>query len=95
MVQNPGATPGPGSIRPLNLPVPVTVQENRRQLPISVTMEGRTLPITAITDLWEIDDEWWRSRPIARMYYRVTVRGGRQLTLYRDLVDGIWYRQNF
>ncbi|MFQ6027115.1 MAG: hypothetical protein ACE5Q6_06465 [Dehalococcoidia bacterium] len=95
MVQNPRATPGPGSIRPLNLPVPVTVRENRRQRPISVTTEGRALPVTAITDLWEIDDEWWRDRPIARLYYRVTVRGGRQLTLYRDLLDGTWYRQNF
>ena len=95
MVQNPRTTPGPGSIRPLNLPTPVTVQENRRQLPTSVTIGSRTLPVTAIIDLWEIDDEWWRDRPIARMYYRVTVEGGRQLTLYRDLVDGTWHLQNF
>ena len=56
---------------------------------------GRALRVTAIEDQWEIDEEWWRSRPVSRMYYRVLLEDGQALTLYRDMLNGRWYRQRY
>jgi hypothetical protein len=28
------------------------------------------------------------------MYYRVILEGDRPLTVFRDMLDGAWYRQN-
>ena len=58
-----------------------------------MTLRRRRLKVASIQDLWQIDDEWWRARAIARLYYRVTTEDGRQLTLFRDLADGRWYVQ--
>jgi len=57
-------------------------------------VEGRArLAVTAVLDRWRIDDEWWRERPVSRMYYRLLLVDGRMVTVYRDLVDGRWARQ--
>jgi len=109
MVQNPRTASGPGYLRPLNAPVPVRVRESPSRHPNSLILDGRadgradertdgrtdgrTIEIASIADTWEINDEWWRGQPIARLYYRVVTREGRHLTIFRDLVDGQWYRQ--
>ena len=101
MVQNPRTASGPGYLRPLNAPVPVRVKESPSQHPNSLVLDGRAdgrtdgriIEIASIADTWEISDEWWRGQPVARLYYRVVTREGRHLTIFRDLVDGQWYRQ--
>ncbi|HZA23491.1 MAG TPA: hypothetical protein VFA32_12975 [Dehalococcoidia bacterium] len=93
MVQNSGATPGADPFRPLNPPVPVEVRENAQQRPISIKIKRRWLKVVSIDDLCNVDEEWWRERPVVRMYYRVSTEDGRHITIFRDLVDGAWYRQ--
>ncbi len=93
MVQNPRTTSGSGHIRPLNSPRPVQVNESRHRLPGSIVLDGHSLKVTSIIDTWEINDEWWRGKPIARLYYRVITQGDTHITIFRDLVDGQWYRQ--
>ncbi len=93
MVQNPRAASGSGHLRPLNSPQPVRVNERRRRLPGSIVSDGRSLKVISITDTWEINDEWWRGRPISRLYYRVITQEDGHITIFRDLVDGQWYRQ--
>ena len=95
MVKNPGETPGAGPIRLLNLPVPVDIEEDERQKPIVLTLRRQRLKVTSLEDLWEIDEEWWRTTPIARRYYKMTLEDGRRVTVFRDLVDGRWYRQQY
>jgi hypothetical protein len=46
-----------------------------------------------VTDVWEIVDEWWRDRPVARRYFSVVLEDGTHATLFRDLSDGGWYAQ--
>lgn len=94
MFQNPRETPGVDSIRPLNPPIPIEVRENKHHQPVMVVIKGRKVKITSINKIWQIDEEWWRPQPIARRYYRVSTEEGRQITIFRDLVDGGWYRQN-
>ena len=51
------------------------------------------LAVTSISDLWQVDDEWWRERPISRRYYQITTSNDRRLTIFRDQVNGSWYWQ--
>ncbi len=51
--------------------------------------------VAAIDDRWRVDDEWWRSEPISRLYYAVRLASGQRLVLYKDLVSGGWYRQGY
>jgi hypothetical protein len=50
--------------------------------------------VAAIVDVCSLDEEWWRERPIVRMYYRVILEDDRPITVFRDMLDGAWYRQN-
>ena len=77
----------------MNLPEPVDAVEDECRRPVTLTLRGRRLKITSVEDLWEIADEWWRTVPLARRYYRVTTEDCRCTTIFRDLVGGGWYRQ--
>ena len=93
MVKNTGETSGAGPIRSLNLPTPVRVEEDETRRPAVLTLRRRRLGVSSVEDMWEITDEWWRTEPIARRYYDVTLDDGRPITVFRDLVNGDWYRQ--
>jgi len=95
VVENSGETAGAGSIRPLNLPAPVDVEQDEHQRPVAVVLGRRRLEVTSVEDLWEIDEEWWRTCPVARVYYTVALEDGRHMTIFRDLVDGGWYQQEY
>ena len=57
-------------------------------------LKGRKVRIASIDDVWQIDEERWREKPIERTYYQVTTEDERQVTFFRDLVEGDWYRQS-
>ena len=95
----------PISYRSLNLPAPVSVAEDCDARPLSVSLpiagsrtrrerpQLRTLKIRSIEDVWQVDDEWWREKPISRKYYRVVTENDRHFTIFRDQTNGAWYRQ--
>ena len=95
MVENSRETAGAGSIRPLNLPAPVVVEQDEHQRPVALILGRRKLRVTSVEDLWEIDEEWWRTSPVARVYYTVALEDGRHMTIFRDLVNGGWYQQEY
>jgi hypothetical protein len=92
LVEDSGKTSGAGTFKPVNMPEPVTVTEDPSGLPAVVMMKRRQ-PVTAIEDRWRIDDEWWRGKPVSRLYYAVLLAFGHRLVLYKDLINGDWYRQ--
>ena len=94
MVENSGKTPGVSPYQPVNAPEPVAVKEDASGLPVAV-MIRRQQPIKAIDDMWRIDDEWWRSEPISRLYCSIRLASGRRVVIYRDLAGGGWYRQSY
>lgn len=80
-------------LRPLGEPKAVTVRTDEHGEPVHVRLPGKTARrIEAVRERWRIDDEWWRS-PISREYRAVVLDDGRNVTLYRDLLDGSWYAQ--
>ena len=94
MVENSGKTLHPGTFKPVNLPEPVRVEEDPEDLPVAVRLPRRQVVI-AIEDRWRLDDEWWRSEAVSRLYYAVRLASGQRLTLFRDIITAIWYRQSY
>jgi hypothetical protein len=94
MVRNSSGTPSADSFRPLNPPIPVDVREFAHQIPLAIKIKRRWRRVVSIDDMCNVDEEWWRERPIVRMYYRVNMEDGRRITVFRDMQDGAWYLQN-
>ena len=108
MVADTGATPRPGGIRPLDSPRLVQVDLGDDDMLSMIRLEpamgpsptlkiglskGRWRKILEVLDTWLIDDEWWRKRPVSRLYYRVVLEDGTMVGLFKDLVSGDWYSQ--
>ena len=95
MVTNTGAPGGPGRIRALNRPRPLRVEADGDAWPAAIWISGRRCAVEAMLERWRIDDEWWRERPVSRLYYRLALEDGRTVTVYRDLVSGRWAQQAY
>jgi len=80
--------------KPLNMPEALFVEEDPAGSPIAVKLKRRHI-IVAIEDFWRIDDEWWRTMPVSRMYYAVILESGRRMMLCKDLIDNHWYQQTY
>jgi hypothetical protein len=51
--------------------------------------------VERIDEVWRVVDEWWRTKPVTRNYYRVSLDDGRLVTLFHDeIVDG-WFLQRY
>jgi hypothetical protein len=80
--------------KPVNTPEALKVEEDPSGLPLAVKMKRRQAVIS-IEDRWRLDDEWWRAAPVSRLYYNVLLASGQRLVLYKDLVTGGWYQQDY
>ena len=64
--------------------------------PVAVTLRpGERLRVLDVQDTWRIDDEWWRERPVSRVYYELALEDGRAVTVYRDLRHNRWHHQKY
>ncbi|MFQ5380112.1 MAG: DUF6504 family protein [Dehalococcoidia bacterium] len=94
MVEDSRKTAGARSLRPLNQPLPVSVEASPEGEPRTVLWRGRSRQVTVVHDSWRIDDEWWRD-PISRCYFAVECDDGRQLTVFCDLERDQWFAQPY
>ena len=94
MVADTGKTLRTDTAKPVNLPEPLAVEENVDGLPAFVKLKRRQ-KIIAVEDCWRIDDEWWRSEPVSRLYYAVILASGQRLILSKNLIANCWYRQSY
>ena len=78
---------------PLNRPRPVKVVETSEGWPDQVYLKPTPTGVVLVEDRWRIDDEWWRERPISRMYFDCVLEDGQQVTVFRDIITGRWFRQ--
>ena len=76
------------AIRPLSTPLAVTVREGPGGRPEAVLLGGQWRRVD------RIDDLWWMPEPLTRTYYRVGREDGGEFTLFRDLREDLWYRQD-
>ncbi len=81
--------------RSLNRPRPVRTEAGANGRPTAVWLSGRRLVVESVLEAWRIDDEWWRPRPVSRVYYSLLLEDGRAVTVYKDLVLERWARQGY
>ena len=80
-------------LRPLGQPHVVTVRTDEFGEPEFVSLPGKpTRHVEIIREHWRIDEGWWR-QPMSREYRTVILVGGGNITLYHDLLKGLWYVQ--
>jgi hypothetical protein len=75
--------------RRLNLPLPAVVRADDRGRPLAV--DGKA--VDAVRESWLVEDRWWTVDPLRRRYWEVVTTRGELLVLFRELVQGGWYRQ--
>ena len=95
MVKNTRATTRTSSIRPLSAPKQLEVELGNDTLPKAIALRGTVLQVADIQDRWRIDDEWWRSRSISRVYYQLILEDRRPITLFQDLETLQWFQQKY
>ena len=103
MVADTGAAGGPDRARPfgvaqgrqLNRPRPLRVEVGDDGRPVAVHLPSGRFGVEAVLERWRIDDEWWRQRPVSRLYYRLALADGRVVTVYQDLMSGRWAKQAY
>ena len=95
MVPHPRVSLGARALRPLGAPVPLRVRVGSDGQPLAVRRRGRPglRAVARVQDCWRVDDEWWRERPISRLYYALLLDDGTFLVGYRDLVADAWFEQ--
>jgi hypothetical protein len=49
--------------------------------------------VDAVRESWLVEDRWWTDEPLRRRYWEVVTGDGRDLVVFRDLVEGRWYAQ--
>jgi hypothetical protein len=94
MVENTGKALCADTYKPVNAPEPLQVEEDSSGLPVAVKIKRRQAVIS-IEDRWRIDDEWWRTESISRLYCEVLLNSGQRLVLYKDISKGGWYQQEY
>lgn len=80
--------------RQVNQPQPLDVSVRPDGAPGQVRVRGRARRVEAVRERWRIDEGWWRAKPISRMYWRLVLDNGHQITLYQDLDDRTWWSQH-
>lgn len=95
MVAHSGAPSGHRRIRPLNRPRPLRVEADEEGWPTAVYLSSRRWAVDAVLETWRIDDEWWRKRPVSRLYFSLLLEDGRTATVFRDAVSSRWAMQAY
>ena len=71
------------------------MREDHSTLPIMVKMASRLVGIKVVDDRWRLDDEWWRTEPLSRLYFSVILASGQKLIIFKDLSSNSWFRQTY
>jgi len=95
MVSNTRPTTDTRRIRRLNTPDRIEVEASEYGVPLRLRLGGVWQDVTLARRPWRIDQHWWRSEPVRRIYYRVAPEDAAPSTIYHDLVGDTWARQEY
>ena len=76
-------------LRTLGAPRPAGVRLGSGGVPVALA----GTPVEAVREDWVVEDRWWTSRPLRRRYLELMLADGRDVVVFRDLVEGRWYVQ--
>jgi len=95
MVSHTGRSSDPRRVRRLKSTQAVEVKDGDDGVPVSMRVHGVWQNVSLVRRPWRIDQHWWRSEPISRLYYRVAPDDGPALTIYYDFRTKTWARQEY
>ncbi len=100
MVSHTGGEAGPRRVRRLKEPRLLEVRTDEDGSPSAIMSSypaGASWQAVALLRRpWRIDQLWWRpGEAVSRRYYSIAPEDGAPLTLYQDLLSGLWYRQEY
>jgi hypothetical protein len=95
MVGNSRRAPDTRRIRRLKSPQSVEVEVDSEGVPLRLCLGGSGKDLVPVRRPWRIDQQWWRGEPISRLYYRVAPEGEPPLTIFRNLINDEWFRQEY
>ena len=95
MVAHSGAPLGARDLRFLNVPAPIDVYADPQGIPLAIRRRTWQRPrrVAHVRETWRIDDEWWRARPLSRMYHDLILADGARVVVFQDLHGGAWCEQ--
>jgi hypothetical protein len=79
----------PAGSRRLGDPKPARVQADEDGVPVAVEAGD----VDTVCEEWVVEDRWWTGRPLRRRYFELVLTDGRNIVVFRDLVDGGWFSQ--
>jgi hypothetical protein len=79
----------PGGSRRLGSPEPVAVAADGHGVPVTVG----PAEVDSIREEWVVEDRWWTGKPLRRRYFELVLANGRNVVVFRDLVEGGWFSQ--
>jgi hypothetical protein len=85
-------------IRRLKTPKAIEVETDEAGSPRRVCVFGGWQDVGLARRCWRVDQHWWRpgeDGPVSRLYFRVVPEASPPLTVYRDLVHGGWFSQEY
>ena len=77
------------------MPLTISVKEKEKLKPSHIRIHGAYVRIYLIIDEWEVNEDWWTNQPIDRRYFKVILDNGREMVLFKDLSNNLWYKQRF
>ncbi|HEV3377932.1 MAG TPA: hypothetical protein VG126_11705 [Thermoleophilaceae bacterium] len=77
------------SSRRLGAPQPASVDADSRGTPTAVG----AMAVDTLREEWVVEDRWWTGRPLRRRYFELVLVDGRNVVVFRDVVEGGWYLQ--
>jgi hypothetical protein len=96
MVGNPGRTADPRRIRRLKAPAEIEVEADGDGVPRRLRLgSGGWREVALVRRPWRVDQHWWREQSASRLYYRVAPEDAPPVTIYLDLENGRWFRQEY
>jgi hypothetical protein len=79
----------PAGSRRLGSPEPAAVAADDHGVPVVVG----TVAVDTLREEWVVEDRWWTGQPLRRRYFELVLADGRNVVVFRDLVEGDWFTQ--
>jgi hypothetical protein len=76
-------------VRALGTPKPAAVEADERGVPATVD----AVAVDSRREEWVVEDRWWTGRPLRRRYFELVLVDGRNVVVFRDLIEGSWFLQ--
>jgi hypothetical protein len=78
-----------GGSRRLGSPEPASVVADGQGVPVAVG----PAEVDSVREEWVVEDRWWTGQPLRRRYFELVLANGRNVVVFRDLVQGGWFSQ--